>query len=78
MKLSSKGQKALKIVHLASVIAWVGSAIVMNVIRHLVTISDNAGMYYMADFLEAVDMKYQILLYSVLSISSIEGAFILP
>lgn len=57
MKLSPKGQKILKIVHLVSVIAWVGSAIVMNSIRHLVSISDNAGMYYMADFLEAVDMK---------------------
>lgn len=57
MKLSPKGQKILKIIHLASVIAWVGSAIVMNSIRHLVHISDGAGMYYMADFLEAVDMK---------------------
>ena len=57
MKLSPKYQKILKIVHLVSVIAWVGSAIVMNSIRHLVSISDNAGMYYMADFLEAVDMK---------------------
>lgn len=57
MKLSPKGQKILKIIHLTSVIAWVGSAIVMNSIRHLVPVSDGAGMYYMADFLEAVDMK---------------------
>lgn len=57
MKLSPKGQKILKIAHLTSVIAWVGSAIVMNAIRHLISIDDNAGMFYMADFLEAVDMK---------------------
>ena len=57
MKLSSKGQKILKIAHLTSVVAWVGSAIVMNAIRHLISIGDNAGMFYMADFLEAVDMK---------------------
>lgn len=57
MKLSPKGQKALKIIHIVSVIAWVGSAIVMNCIRHLVSVNDGAGMYYMADFLEAVDMK---------------------
>lgn len=61
MKLSTKGQKILKMVHLISVIAWVGAAIVMNSIRHLVTISDNASMYYMADFLEAVDMKILVL-----------------
>ena len=60
MKLSSKCQKALKIIHLVSVIAWVGSAIVMNCIRHLVSVNDGAGMYYMADFLEAVDMKILI------------------
>ena len=57
MKLSPKGQKILKIIHIVSVIAWVGSAIVTNSIRHWVPISDGASMYYMADFLEAVDMK---------------------
>lgn len=57
MKLSPRGQKVLKTVHIISVIAWGGSAIVMNCIRHLVSINDSAGMFYMADFLEAVDMK---------------------
>lgn len=56
-KLSARNQKILKIIHLVSVIVWVGAAIVMNGIRHLVAISDNAGIYYMAKFLEAVDMQ---------------------
>ncbi|WP_455967516.1 hypothetical protein [Bacteroides fluxus] len=57
IKLSNKGQRILKIIHLICVIAWVGSAIIMNVLRHLVTVKDASGMYYMAEILEAVDMK---------------------
>ena len=32
----------------------------MNCIYHLVSVNDGAGMYYMADFLETVDMKILI------------------
>ncbi len=38
MNLSPKGQKNLKLVHLVSVMAWVGSAIVKNCIRRFVII----------------------------------------
>lgn len=57
IKLSNKGQRILKIIHLVCVIAWVGSAIIMNVLRHLVNVKDAPGMYYMAEILEAIDMK---------------------
>ena len=50
-KLSVRDQKLPKIIHLVSVIVWVSAAIVMNGIRHLVPINDNAGIYYMAKFL---------------------------
>lgn len=56
MKLSARGQKILKIVHLVCAIAWIGSAIVMNTLRHLVDIDSVEGMYYVAVVLEAVDM----------------------
>lgn len=56
MKLSAKGQKVLKIVHLVCAIAWIGSAIVMNTLRHLVPVDSVEGMYYVAAVLEAVDM----------------------
>ena len=39
-KLSAKGMKALKVVHLVCVIAWFGSAISMNLLRHLVEVED--------------------------------------
>ena len=42
-KLSAKGMKALKVVHLICVIAWFGSAISMNLLRHLVVVKDAAG-----------------------------------
>ena len=56
-KLTTKGMKALKVVHLICVIAWFGSAISMNLLRHLVVVKDAAGMYWMAEILEAIDMK---------------------
>ncbi len=56
-KLSAKGMKALKVVHLLCAIAWFGSAISMNLLRHLVVVKDAAGMYWMAEILEAIDMK---------------------
>lgn len=56
-KLSAKGLKALKVVHLVCAIAWFGSAISMNLLRHLVKVDDAAGMYWMAEILEAIDMK---------------------
>lgn len=56
MKLTAKGQKILKVVHLVCAIAWIGSAIVMNTLRHLVDADTAEGMYYMAAVLEAVDM----------------------
>ena len=77
VKLLPLGVKVLKIVHLVSVIAWVGAAIVMNAIRHLVVVDNGAGMRWMAEFLEAVDMRILVpgavlclftgLLYSVLT-----------
>ena len=56
-KLSAKGMKALKVAHLVCVIAWFGSAISMNLLRHLVEAKDAAGMYWMAEILEAIDME---------------------
>ena len=56
-KLTTKGMKALKVVHLVCAIAWFGSAISMNLLRHLVEVEDAAGMYWMAEILEAIDMK---------------------
>ena len=56
-KLSAKGLKALKIVHLVCATLWFGSAIVMNLLRILVNTPDNPSLYYMAEVLEAVDMK---------------------
>lgn len=55
-KLSARGQKILKIAHLVCAIAWIGSAIVMNVLRHLVDADSAEAMYYVAVVLEAVDM----------------------
>ncbi|MFA4045727.1 hypothetical protein HPS54_10765 [Prevotella sp. PCHR] len=57
MKLSAKGMKALKVVHLVCAIAWFGSAISMNLLRHLVDVNDAVGMYWMAEILEAIDMQ---------------------
>ena len=45
VKLSVNGMKALKVVHLVCVVAWFGSAIAMNLLRHLVDVDDAAGMY---------------------------------
>lgn len=56
-KISAKGMKALKVIHLICAIAWFGSAISMNLLRHLVEVEDAAGMYWMAEILEAIDMK---------------------
>lgn len=56
MRLTVRGQKILKIVHLACAIAWIGSAIVMNTLRHLVPMDSSEAMYYVAVVLEAVDM----------------------
>ena len=42
-KLSAIGMKALKVAHLVCVIAWFGSAISMNLLRHLVEVEDAAG-----------------------------------
>lgn len=56
MKLSTRGQKILKIIHLVCAIAWIGSAIVMNMLRHLVDVDSNEAMYYVAVVLDAVDM----------------------
>ena len=44
-KLSTKGMKALKVIHLVCAIAWFGSAISMNLLRHLVVVKDAAGIY---------------------------------
>lgn len=57
MKLSTRGQKWLKVVHLVCAIAWIGSAIVMNALRHLVATDNAEAMYYVAVVLEAVDMQ---------------------
>ena len=57
VKLSVNGMKALKVVHLVCVVAWFGSAIAMNLLRHLVDVDDAAGMYWMAEILEPIDMK---------------------
>ncbi|MDO4171472.1 MAG: DUF2269 family protein [Prevotellaceae bacterium] len=56
-KLSSKGMKALKVIHLICAIAWFGSGIALNLLRHLVEVNDAAGMYWMAEILETIDMK---------------------
>lgn len=57
MKLSTNGLRALKVVHLFCAILWLGSAIAMNALRVLVDTPDAAGMYYMAEVLEAIDMQ---------------------
>lgn len=57
MRLSTKGQKALKTMHLVFVTIWFGSAVVMNLLRHLVEVKDAAGLYHVAYVLEAIDMK---------------------
>ena len=49
--------KALKVVHIVCAIVWFGSAVSMNLLRHLVGNLDAAGMYWMAEILEAIDMK---------------------
>ena len=46
-KLSTKGVKALKVLHLVCAIAWFGSAISMNLLRHLVEVKDAAGMFFL-------------------------------
>ena len=56
-KLTTKGMKALKVIHLVCAIAWFGSAISMNLLRHLVVVKDASGMYRVAEILEAIDMK---------------------
>lgn len=55
--LNTTGLKTLKVVHLVCAIIWIGSAIVMNLLRLLVNVSDAAGMYYMAEILEAIDIQ---------------------
>lgn len=57
MKLSPKGMKALKVVHIISAVVWFGSAVSMNLLRHFAGNLDAAGMYWMAEILEAIDMK---------------------
>lgn len=49
--------KALKVIHLVCAIAWFGSAISLNLLRLLVEVKDVEGMYWMAEILEAIDMK---------------------
>ncbi len=56
-KLSAKEMKALKVIHLICAIAWFGSAISMNLLRHIVEAKDATGMYWIAEILEAIDMK---------------------
>ena len=56
-QLSAKGMKALNVVHLVCVIVWFGSAISMNLLSLLVEADDPAGMYWMAEILEAIDMQ---------------------
>ena len=56
-KLSTKGMKALKVIHLVCAIAWFGSAISMNLLRHLVEVEDAAGMFWVAEILEAIDLS---------------------
>lgn len=46
----------MKTVHLVCAIAWIGSAIVMNTLRHLVDVDSAEAMYYIAVVLEAIDM----------------------
>ena len=41
-KLSTKGMKALKVIHLVCAIAWFGSAITMNLLRHLIVVKETA------------------------------------
>ena len=55
--LNTNGLRALKVVHLICAIIWIGSAIVMNLLRLLVNVDNAAGMYYMAEILEAIDMQ---------------------
>lgn len=49
--------KALKVIHLVCAVVWLGSSIVLNLLRYLVDDPDAAGMYWLATVLEAVDMK---------------------
>lgn len=56
-KLSTNGLRALKVAHLICAILWIGSAVSMNLLRHFVEVEDAAGMYYMAEELEAIDMQ---------------------
>ncbi len=57
MKLSAKGMKALKVIHLICIIVWLGSSISLNLLRYLAGNLDAAGMYWMARILEIIDMK---------------------
>lgn len=56
-KLSANELRVLKVTHLIFAIMWIGSAVSLNLLRHLVHVDDAAGMYYMAEILEAIDMK---------------------
>ena len=67
-KLSTKGMKALKVIHLVCAIAWFGSAISMNLLRHLVEVKDAAGMYYVRA--NAYAGLLQIVLLTVVTIVS--------
>lgn len=56
-KLPQRGMKVLKVVHLICAVAWMGSAIIMSCLRLFVGATDAAGMFYMAEVLESIDMK---------------------
>lgn len=56
-KLSPKGMKLLKVFHLFFAILWIGSAVSLNLLRILVSVEDGSGMYWMAEILDAIDMK---------------------
>lgn len=57
MKLSANGMKGLKVIHLMCAIVWLGSAVSLNLLPHLVEVKDAAGMYWRAELLEAIDMQ---------------------
>ena len=56
-KLTPTGVKVLKVLHIICALLWFGSAILMNLLRQFVDATDATGMYYMAETLEAIDMK---------------------
>lgn len=57
MKLSANGMKALKCLHLILAAVWFGSSVSLNLLRCLVGEPDAAGMYWMAQVLETIDLK---------------------